>query len=143
MASPYLTDQAVLGASPEVIGLERQRKLADLLTSQAFNSPQGQMISGHYVKPAASQQMQPLLSALLATNMNQNLDEKQTQLAEALRGTSSAEMNEYARLMKTNPDAAAEFARSAKTPEVRALGIKSLTPEEYTLSAGRYHLNTS
>jgi hypothetical protein len=135
--SPYLTDQAVLGASPEVVGLERQRKLADLLTSQSFQSPQGQMISGHYVKPATTQQIQPLLSALLATNMNQNLDEKQIQLAEALRGTSSTEMNEYARLMKTNPDAAAEFARSAKTPEVRALGIKSLTPEEYTLSAGQ------
>jgi hypothetical protein len=99
--SPYLTDQAVLGASPEVVGLERQRKLADLLTSQSFQSPQGQMISGHYVKPAATQQMQPLLSALLATNMNQNLDEKQTQLAAALRGKKADEINQIMSAVKS------------------------------------------
>ena len=89
MASPYLTEQAGLIQSPEIVGLERQRKLADLLTSNALQSPQGQMISGHYVKPATTQQLQPLLSALLASNMNQNLDEKQTQLAAALRGEQS------------------------------------------------------
>jgi len=100
MASPYLTEQAGLIQSPEVVGLERQRKLADLLTSQAFQSPQGQMISGHYVKPATSQQMQPLLSALLATNMNQNLDEKQTQLAAALRGEQSKAVEDYMTAMQ-------------------------------------------
>ena len=100
MASPYLTEQAGLIQSPEIVGLERQRKLADLLTSQSFESPQGQMISGRYVKPATTQQMQPLLSALLATNMNQNLDEKQTQLAAALRGEQSKAVEDYMTAMQ-------------------------------------------
>ena len=100
MASPYLTEQAGLIQAPEVVGLERQRKLADLLTSQAFQSPQGQMISGQYVKPAVTQQLQPLLSALLATNMNQNLDEKQTQLAAALRGEQTKAVEDYMTAMQ-------------------------------------------
>ena len=114
--SPYLTDQAVLGASPELVGLERQRKLADLLTSQAFQSPQGQMISGQYVKPAVTQQLQPLLSALLATNMNQNLDEKQVQLAAALRGKKTEEINKIMSAVKSgDKELAAALAANSET----------------------------
>jgi hypothetical protein len=98
--SPYLTDQAVLGASPEVVGLERQRRLADLLTSQAFQSPQGQMISGQYVKPAITQQIQPLLGALLGSYMNRSLDEKQVQLAAALRGEQTKAVEDYMAAMQ-------------------------------------------
>jgi len=136
--SPYLTDQAVLGASPEVVGLERQRKLADLLTSQSFQSPQGQMISGHYVKPAATQQMQPLLSALLATNLNKNLDEKQTQLAAALRGKQTQDIQKYAELQKTNPNEALQFALGSDNPTLKTLaqdelkGIKLGEGETFT-----------
>ena len=99
-SSPYLTDQAVLGASPEVVGLERQRRLADLLTSRAFESPQGQMISGQYVKPAITQQIQPLLGALLGSSMNKSLDEKQVQLAAALRGEQTKAVEDYMAAMQ-------------------------------------------
>jgi len=132
-----LTEQQLLSQDPEVLGLQRQRQLANLLTGQAFNAPQGQMISGHYVKPSGLQQALPMINAAIGGLTNANLDEKQVALAEALRGKSTAEINEYARLMKINPDLANEFARSAKTPEIKALGLKSLTPEEYTLSAGQ------
>jgi hypothetical protein len=132
-----LTEQQLLAQDPEVLGLQRQRALANLLTGQAFNAPQGQMISGRYVKPSGLQQALPMINAAIGGLTNANLDEKQVALAEALRGKSTAEINEYARLMKINPDLANEFARSAKTPEIKALGLKSLTPEEYTLSAGQ------
>jgi len=116
MASPYLTEQAGLIQSPEIVGLERQRKLADLLTSQAFQSPQGQMISGQYVKPATTQQLQPLLSALLATNMNQNLDERQTQLAAALRGKKTEEINQIMGAVKSgDKELAAALAANSET----------------------------
>jgi hypothetical protein len=126
MASPYLTEQAGLIQSPEVVGLERQRKLADLLTSQAFQSPQGQMISGQYVKPATTQQLQPLLSALLANNMNQNLDEKQTQLAAALRGKQAQDIQTYAELQKTDPSAALRFAIGSDNPTLKTLAADEL-----------------
>ena len=138
MADPTnLSDQQFLSQDPEVLGLQRQRQLANLLTGQAFNAPQGQMISGHYVKPSALQQALPMINAAIGGMTNANLDEKQVALAEALRGRSTEEMNKYAQLAKVDPNAAAEFARSAKTPELRAIGLKSLTPEEYTLSAGQ------
>ena len=127
MASPYLTEQAGLIQSPEIVGLERQRKLADLLTSQAFQSPQGQMISGHYVKPATSQQMQPLLSALLATNMNQNLDEKQTQLAAALRNQETTGIQEYQKIKaEKGPAAANAYLAQQQSPTLRSVGLKEL-----------------
>jgi hypothetical protein len=126
MASPYLTEQAGLIQSPEIVGLERQRKLADLLTSQAFQSPQGQMISGQYVKPATTQQLQPLLSALLATGMNKNLDERQTELAAALRGKQAQDIQRYAELQKTNPSEALQFALSSNNPTLKSLAQDEL-----------------
>ena len=124
--SPYLTDQAVLGASPEVVGLERQRRLADLLTSQAFQSPQGQMISGQYVKPAITQQIQPLLGALLGSSMNKNLDEKQAQLAAALRGKQAQDIQTYAELQKTDSSAALRFALGSDNPTLKTLAQDEL-----------------
>lgn len=125
--SPYLTDQAVLGASPEVVGLERQRRLADLLTSQAFQSPQGQMISGQYVKPAITQQIQPLLGALLGSSMNKSLDEKQTQLAAALRSQETASIEEYQKIKaEKGPAAANAYLAKQSSPTLRSAGLKEL-----------------
>lgn len=87
MASPYLpTEQAIAQSSPEILGIERQRKLADLLTAQAFQQPQGQMISGHYVAPSWTQQLAPLANALAGEAISNRVDKKQQELAEALRG---------------------------------------------------------
>jgi len=79
-------EQQLLGQDPEVLGLQRQRQLADLLTSQAFNQPQGQMISGRYVAPSALQQALPMIQAAIGGLTNANLDTKQQELAAALRG---------------------------------------------------------
>jgi hypothetical protein len=125
--SPYLTDQAVLGSSPELIGLDRQRKIADLLTSQAFQSPQGQMISGHFVKPGWGQQLAPMLSAALGTNMNQNLDEKQGQLAAALRSQETASIEEYQKIKaEKGPAAANAYLAKQSSPTLRNAGLKEL-----------------
>ena len=87
MADPTnLSDQQFLSQDPEVLGLQRQRQLANLLTGQAFNAPQGQVISGHYVKPSALQQALPMINAAIGGMTNANLDTKQTELAAALRG---------------------------------------------------------
>ena len=81
-----LTEQQLLSQDPEVLGLQRQRQLANLLTGQAFNAPQAQMISGHLVKPSALQQALPMINAAIGGLTNANLDTKQIELAAALRG---------------------------------------------------------
>jgi hypothetical protein len=124
--SPYLTDQAVLGASPETIGLERQRKLAEALTSQAFNQPTGQMVSGHYVKPAWSQQLAPVLMGALGQNMNQNLDVQQAKMAELLRAKQVTEIEKFGELEATDKNAALRFALSTDNPMLRDIAKEEL-----------------
>ena len=105
-----ITDQQFLSQDPEVLGLQRQRQLANLLTGQAFNAPQGQMISGHYVKPSALQQALPMINAAIGGITNANLDTKQQELAAALRGKEMEAANQYA---------------NAKTPQERLAAAMS------------------
>jgi hypothetical protein len=97
-----LTDLQFLSADPEVLGLQRQRALANLLTGQAFNAPQGQMISGRYVAPSALQQALPMINAAIGGLTNANLDTKQQELATALRGQKAEAYTKFQELM-SNP----------------------------------------
>ena len=90
-----LTEQQLLSTDPEVLGLQRQRALANLLTGQAFNAPQGQMISGRYVKPSGLQQALPMINAAIGGLTNANLDTKQQQLAQMLRGKEQDVVQRY------------------------------------------------
>lgn len=90
-----LTEQQLLSQDPEVLGLQRQRQLANLLTGQAFNQPQGQMISGHYVAPSGLQQALPMINAAIGGLTNANLDTKQQELAAALRGKQQQAVQQY------------------------------------------------
>ena len=107
-----ITDQQFLSQDPEVLGLQRQRQLANLLTGQAFNQPQGQVISGHYVKPSALQQALPMINAAIGGMTNANLDTKQQAMADMLRGKEQDVVQRY---------------MAAKTPQ-----------EQFTIANERY-----
>lgn len=112
-----LTEQQLLSTDPEILGLQRQRQLANLLTGQAFNQPQGQMISGHYVKPSALQQALPMINAAIGGLTNANLDTKQTELAAALRGQKAEAYTKFQDLMSK--------------PETRGEAIKYAASNQY------------
>lgn len=59
--------------------LDRKRQLAEMLMQQAQSPQQGQMISGHYVSPGLLGAVSPIINALLAKKMQ---DEVQTGGAE-------------------------------------------------------------
>jgi hypothetical protein len=119
-----LTEQQLLSQDPEVLGLQRQRQLANLLTGQAFNQPQGQMISGHYVAPSGLQQALPMINAAIGGLTNANLDTKQTELAAALRGKQAEVMQAWSQ---------------AKTPQEKfAIGTSQYAPKE--LQAATYEM---
>ena len=105
-----LTEQQLMMQDPEVLGLQRQRQLANLLTGQAFNAPQGQMISGRYVKPSGLQQALPMINAAIGGLTNANLDTKEQALATALRGKQMEVAQQYA---------------TAKTPQERMAAAMS------------------
>ena len=115
-----LTEQQLTQTSPEIIGLERQRKLADLLTAQAFQQPQGQMISGHYVAPSWTQQLAPMANILAGNAISERADKQQSELAAALRNKGAQETKAIIELAKTNPEAALALASNAETAQGKA-----------------------
>jgi hypothetical protein len=78
--SPYLDQNA-----PEILALERQKKLADLLQSRALEQPQGQMVSGRYVAPSIIQQLAPLANAYMGRKAGENYESEAGKLAQRLR----------------------------------------------------------
>jgi hypothetical protein len=126
-----LTEQQLLSTDPEVLGLQRQRALANLLTGQAFNAPQGQMISGRYVKPSGLQQALPMINAAIGGLTNANLDTKQTELAAALRGKQAQDIQTYAELQKTDPAKAIQFGLTSQNPTLKAIVAEDLKTQKY------------
>ena len=126
--SVYLpTEQAVAQSSPEVIGIERQRKLADLLTAQGFSQPQGQMISGHYVAPSWTQQLAPLANVLAGNAISERADIKQQELAAALRAKQNQVVNAFT---------------EAKTPKEKFAAATSEYAPSWLKSVGAEMLKT-
>ena len=78
--SPYLDQNA-----PEILALERQKKLADLLQSRALEQPQGQMVSGRFVAPSIVQQLAPLANAYMGRKAGENYESEASKLAQRLR----------------------------------------------------------
>jgi hypothetical protein len=126
MAEPTQTDLQFLSTDPEVLGLQRQRQLANLLTGQAFNQPQGQVISGHYVKPSALQQALPMINAGIGALTNANLDTKQQELAAALRQKQSAQLEQYGQLEQIDKGKALRFALGSDNPVLRDIAKEEL-----------------
>jgi hypothetical protein len=79
-------EQEILGANPELQDVSRQRKLAELLMAQGMQQPQGQMVSGYYVAPSFTQQLNPIANILAGQAVGSRADTKQNELAAALRG---------------------------------------------------------
>ena len=123
MADPTnLTDSQFLSQDPEVLGLQRQRQLANLLTGQAFNAPQAQMISGHLVKPSALQQALPMINAAIGGATGARLDTEQQKIAEMLRTKGDAAVKQVMQDYNQNPQLGLQTASSlSQYPQVKAL----------------------
>lgn len=70
----------------ERVGGDQRTRLAEMLRANALNMPQGQMVSGWYVPPAATQNLNQLAQTALGAYMGASLDEeRKTKTAELLR----------------------------------------------------------
>jgi hypothetical protein len=61
--------------------IDRQRQLALALQQSSLQAPEGQMVSGHYVGPSATQYISKLAQGLIGKNQQSDLDQKQLDLA--------------------------------------------------------------
>ena len=115
-------EQEALDFNPELQGLSRERKLAELLMAKGMQQPQGQMISGYYVAPSWSQQLNPMANVLAGEAISGRTDTKQTQLAEALRVKGDAAAQDVMQTYQQNPQAALTKATQLQQyPQVKAL----------------------
>jgi hypothetical protein len=70
---------------PEMFELNRQRKLADLLTSTGMQTPQGQMVGGVYVPTSPFEYIGNIAKIYAGSKIGEDIEKKQIDLAEALR----------------------------------------------------------
>lgn len=107
-------EQQAIVANPELIGLERQRKMAELLLAQGMKGqPEGQMISGYYVPPAWTQRLSPVLDRLMGEQGLKDVDEKTAKLAEALRRQEVADIERFTNLQRGTPAVAEQYTEIA------------------------------
>jgi hypothetical protein len=95
------------------------------------------MVSGHYVAPSFTQQLQPLANAYIGQNMAQGNEAKTAQLAKMLRGQGVEEINTFSDLMEKDPMAAYKYAAKSTNPQLQKLGFEKMLPEDITLSEGQ------
>jgi hypothetical protein len=115
-------EQQALDFNPELQDVSRQRKLADLLMAQGMQQPQGQMISGYYVAPSFTQQLNPLANILAGQSVGERADTKQAQMAEMLRVQGDKAAQEVMQAYKQDPQLAlAKASQYQQFPQVKAL----------------------
>jgi len=100
--------------NPEILELNRQRKMADLLTSQGMQTPQGQTVAGGiYVPPNPMEYIAKLFSTYAGTKANQALDTKEVALAQKLRELGITETQDILKLAQGTPEVSTELAGPA------------------------------
>ena len=135
--SPYLDQNA-----PEILALERQKKLADLLQSRALEQPQGQMVSGRYVAPSILQQLAPLANAYMGRKASEDVESRQAKLANLIRGQNVTETKDILETMYGQPEMVREgstlgdeegnvlpFNKAAVAPDKMSALLKSLNAQ--------------
>ena len=67
----------------EVVGGDQRTRLAEMLRANMLNQPQGQMVSGWYVKPNWMQQLAPALGGIIGTQMGKDIEEEKRKSMQA------------------------------------------------------------
>jgi hypothetical protein len=90
--------------NPEILELSRQRRMADLLTTQGMQTPQGQTVAGGiYVPPNPMEYIAKLYGTYQGTKANRELDTKEVALAKALRQQQVDQINQFRNIQQGTP----------------------------------------
>lgn len=87
----------------EIQDLERQKRMAELLTQKGMETPQGQIVGGRFVKPSWSQYANQMLSAYLGGAESRDVARQQQELANKLRDVGAKDISEALQIMKGTP----------------------------------------
>lgn len=121
-------------AYAQQVQLARRQQMAQMLMQQGMESPQGQMVSGHYVAPAITQHLARLLSAFGAGRMNEENDSQQAQIARMYAESLARAAQGRQPQVETPPGMSASSAGAFGLPPSAA------TPEQPVQSGGPFSL---
>jgi hypothetical protein len=120
---------------PELQTLGRQQAYANALMGQGLNNqPQGQMVSGFYVKPSALQQLSPVVQALTGAYLGNKVEKKQQELASLLRGKQSEAVQNYMQALNpqqselAGPTPTGAPLQTVNTPDYNAAFAAATSP---------------
>jgi hypothetical protein len=108
----------------QLMDISQQRKLADLLTQQGMQAPQGQMVSGQYVKSSPLQYLANMANLYVGQKTGEEATKKATDYANALRQQGGVEVQDILETYKTDPNAALKKASVAISPEAKSLATQ-------------------
>jgi hypothetical protein len=155
--------------NPEIIALERQRKMAEMLLRKGMEGqPDSQMVSGYYVPPSWAQRLSPILDQTLGQQGLKDVDEKTAKLAEMLRQKESQDLSKFfelqyggapmdaqagpmpdggnipVQLSQPDPRAAFEMGMQSSSPLIRSQMAEMLKPQKLSAeeTMTRYNPNT-
>jgi len=94
--------------NPELLGLERQRRMAQALVQQGMQMPQGEMIGNRYVPVNPMQYIGNLFNVYAGQKGLENIDLKEAELAKALREQGAREVNDILTLSQGRPELPSE-----------------------------------
>jgi len=115
----------------------RNQKMSEMLLQKGMEQPQGQMISGHYVKPSIFQNLAGLANTYVGQQGIKEGEQAQVELAKAIRAQHTDELNQFNQLLSKNPMEAYSFAAQAYNPKLQEVGMKKMIPQEFDLSEGQ------
>lgn len=107
------TDLTQLLANPEISGLDRQRKMAQLLVQQGLQTPQSQMVGNVYVGASPWQFLGNLAQQYVGEQELKDIDKKELDLAKALREKKVAETTDIMSALTGTPEQRTELAGPA------------------------------
>ena len=84
----------------------RQQKMAEMLMEKGMQQPQGQMISGHYVRPSIFQNLAGLANTYVGQRGIEKGDQAQIDLAKAIREQQKVGLADYYQTLKGTPSQA-------------------------------------
>jgi len=101
MANPL--DQYSNPYQPEILGMNRQRKLAEMLIAQGQQQPQGQMVGGRFIPVAPTQNLANLFNTALGAYGMYKADEKALDLANRIRQGETEALADFEKIRRGTP----------------------------------------
>lgn len=120
--SPFLDVSSEF--QPELTDIQRKQRLAQMLTQQGMQAPQGQVVSGRYVAPSIAQNIANLFSVYSGQNLAKETEARQLALAQKLRQAEMGDIQKFIEAGRATPEqtvygAGEEGPTMAVTPEVK------------------------